>query len=168
MNCTAAALFVSAGVCAGLLAASPSWAQAMGGPYASYNDPYGTYSAYPTSGYPYTYTNAYGYPYTNAYGYPYTNAYGYPYTNAYGYQYNNAYGYSSDYNNPFWIVTAPIAAVTAPLTAPLMTGRSVATGQMGRMCSTPAKSCELYHASWVGNGCSCRVSGGLARGSVTP
>ena len=96
------------------------------------------------------------------------NASGYPYTNAYGYQYNNAYGYSSDYNNPFWIVTAPIAAVTAPLTAPLMTGRSVATGQMGRMCSTPAKSCELYHASWVGNGCSCRVSGGMARGSVTP
>ena len=158
MNRTAAALFVSAGVCAGLLAASPSWAQAMGGPYASYNDPYGTYSAYPTS----------GYPYTNAYGYPYTNAYGYPYTNAYGYQYNNAYGYSSDYNNPFWIVTAPIAAVTAPLTAPLMTGRSVATGQKGRMCSTPAKSCELYHASWVGNACSSRVSGGMARGSVTP
>ena len=68
MNRTAAALFVSAGVCAGLLAASPSWAQAMGGPYASYNNPYGTYSAYPTSGYPYT--NAYGYPYTNAYGPP--------------------------------------------------------------------------------------------------
>jgi hypothetical protein len=163
MNRTAAALFVSAGVCAGLLAASPSWAQAMGGPYASYNYPYGTYSAYPTSGY--------------------------PYTNAYGYPYNNAYGYSSDYNNPFWIVTAPLAAVTAPLTAlaapvaqaatapfavtasamgPLMTGRSVATGQMGRMCLTPAKSCELYQASWVGNGCSCRVPGGLARGSVTP
>lgn len=145
------ALFASAAACTGLLAASPSWAQA---PY-----PYGTYSSYP--------------------GYSY----------GYGYPYAGTYGYSSDYGNPFSIITAPIAAMTAPLTAlaapvagvaaapvaataavttPLVTGRSIATGQMGRMCSTPARSCELYHASWVGNGCSCRVAGGLTRGSVTP
>ena len=68
-------------------------------------------------------------------------------------------------SNPLSIVTAPVAALTAPVTAlaspvaqvatapfavaseataPLVTGRSVATGQMGRMCSTPVKSCELY------------------------
>ena len=116
-------------VCAALLAASPSWAQAL-----QYN-PYG-----------YTYPNSY------AYGY----GYGYPYSD-----------YSYDYGNPLSIVTAPIAAATAlaapvaeaatapfgmaaAATTPMVTGRSVATGQMGRMCSTPAKSCELYHASWVG------------------
>jgi hypothetical protein len=30
------------------------------------------------------------------------------------------------------------------------------------------KICELYHASFVGNGCSCRTPSGRARGSVTP
>jgi hypothetical protein len=69
---------------------------------------------------------------------------------------NYAYGYGSPYN---------YAAAAA--TAPLVTGRSVATGQMGMTCSTPIKACELYHASWVGNGCSCRVPGGRARGAVT-
>jgi hypothetical protein len=114
------------------------------------------------------------------YGYTYPNSY------AYGYGYPHS-SYAYDYGNPFSIVTAPMAAVTAPLTAfaapvaqvatapfaatapataPMMTGRTVAT--MGRMCSAPAKSCELYQASWVGNGCSCKVPGGRARGSVTP
>jgi hypothetical protein len=80
--------------------------------------------------------------------------YGYAYD--YGYPNNYAYGYGSPYN---------YAAAAA--TAPLVTGRSVATGQMGMTCSTPIKACELYHASWVGNGCSCRVPGGRARGAVT-
>ena len=83
------------------------------------------------------------------------------------------YGYWNYSANPFSVVTAPIAALTAPVTAlaapvaqvatapfavasqataPLMTGRSVATGQMGRMCSTPVKACELYRESFVGNG----------------
>lgn len=122
-----------------------------------------------------------GYPYAAAYGY------GYPDTAPYGYPYANPWGYDS--SNPFSIVTAPVAALTAPVTAlaspvaqvatapfavaseataPLVTGRSVATGQMGRMCSTPVKSCELYRESFVGNGCSCKVSGGRARGTVAP
>jgi hypothetical protein len=59
----------------------------------------------------------------------------------------------------------------APLAAPapaatLATGRSV--GQLGYFCTTPAKTCELRHASYVGIGCSCRVPGGRAKGSVTP
>jgi hypothetical protein len=52
--------------------------------------------------------------------------------------------------------------------APLMTGRSVATGQIGIYCATPAKTCELYHPSYVGGGCSCRVPGGRSRGFVSP
>ena len=52
--------------------------------------------------------------------------------------------------------------------APLVTGRSVAAGQIGIYCATPAKTCELYHASYVGGGCSCRVPGGRSRGSVSP
>lgn len=109
-----------------------------------------------------------GYPYAAAYGY------GYPDTAPYGYPYANPYGYANDYANPFSIVTSPFAALTAlaaPVTqgaAPLVTGRSVATGEMGKMCSTPVKSCELYQASWIGNGCSCKVTGGRSRGSVTP
>ncbi|MGH6846745.1 MAG: hypothetical protein ACREC0_04680 [Methylocella sp.] len=144
-------------------------------------------------GYPYNYAYAYGYPpsYAYGYGYPYNYAYGYPsnYAYGYGYPYANSYGYSYGYANPFALVTAPITALAAPVTAlttqvaaataapyeaatsataPLMTGRSVATGQMGKMCSTPVKSCELYHASYIGNGCSCRVTGGRSRGTVSP
>jgi hypothetical protein len=52
--------------------------------------------------------------------------------------------------------------------APLVTGRSVANGQIGIYCATPAKTCELYHASYVGGGCSCRVPGGRSRGFVSP
>ena len=82
------------------------------------------------------------------------------------------YGYSASANaNPLGglaaALTAPVA-VSGAVTAPLITGRSVATGQIGNSCSTPAKTCELRHASYVGIGCSCRVPGGRARGSVTP
>jgi len=45
----------------------------------------------------------------------------------------------------------------------LAIGRSIATAQMEKLCSTPVKICELSHASDLGNGCSCRVPGG-ARG----
>ncbi|WGJ16157.1 hypothetical protein QEV83_07910 [Methylocapsa sp. D3K7] len=117
-------------------------------------------------------------PFASGYGYPYAAAYGYGYpdTAPYGYPYANPYGYWNESANPFSVVTAPIAALTAPVsvlaafeaTAPSVTGRSVATGQMGRMCSTPVKSCELYRESFVGNGCSCKVSGGRARGTVAP
>lgn len=48
----------------------------------------------------------------------------------------------------------------------LQTGRSAAT--VGDYCSTPVKTCQLYHASYVGGGCSCKVDGGRSRGRVTP
>jgi hypothetical protein len=98
---------------------------------------------------------SYGYPdYAYGYGYPdYAYGYGYP-DYAYGYGYP---GYDYSYASP-----------PAYSTAPLVTGRSVATGHMGRMCSTPVKACELYHSSYVGNGCSCRVAGGRSRGTVSP
>jgi hypothetical protein len=82
------------------------------------------------------------------YGYPYDYAYGYGYPYGYGYGYP---GYG-----------APYAATTAPL----VTGRSAATGQMGNYCTTPLTTWQLYHASYAGNGCSCRVSGGRSRGTV--
>jgi hypothetical protein len=134
-------------------------------------------------GYPYNYAYNYGYPYNYAYGYPSAYAYGY------GYPYANSYGYPYDWANPFALVTAPVDLLAAPVTAvatpvtaaaaapfevatsataPLTTGRSVATGQMGKMCSTPVKSCELNHASFIGNGCSCKVTGGRSRGTVSP
>jgi|SRR5208283_5554703 len=77
----------------------------------------------------------------------------YPY---YGYGYSYP-GYASGYGYPGYGYAA----------APLVTGRSVAIGGMGGYCSTPVKTCELYQASYIGNGCSCRVPGGHARGSVT-
>src|SRR4029453_17706317 len=55
-------------------------------------------------------------------------------------------------------------AVAAGTTAPLVTGRSVATGQLGNFCTTSVKTCELRHASYLGGGCSCRGPGGPARG----
>jgi hypothetical protein len=42
---------------------------------------------------------------------------------------------------------APSAAPAAA-TAPLMTGRSMATGQFGNFCSTHVKTCELHHGSY--------------------
>jgi transposase len=61
------------------------------------------------------------------------------------------------------VATAPLV-LAAAATATLVTGRSVAVG--GKHCATPVKTCLLYHSWWVGNGCSCRVYGGRARGSV--
>jgi hypothetical protein len=149
-----AAYLASAALGAALVGSGPAWAQ--GYPYNPDN-------------YAYNYAYGYGYPSNYAYGYPSSYAYGYPssYAYGYGYPYANSYGYA----NPFAIVTAPIAALTAPVTAmtapvaeaaaapfaaatsataPLVTGRSVATGGMGKMCSTPVKACELYHASYIG------------------
>ena len=75
------------------------------------------------------------------------------------------WGYGYDY--PYYGYNYPYYRYNYAA-APLVTGRSVATGQTGNYCSTPVKTCLLYSASWVGNGCSCRVPGGRARGSVTP
>lgn len=63
-------------------------------------------------------------------------------------------------------------------TAPLMTGRSVAVSDAttspvpggvagpGDHCATSVKTCLLHEPGWLGTGCSCRVSGGYARGFV--
>jgi hypothetical protein len=148
------AYLVSAALVAGLIGSGPACAQN-----------WGRSSEIGWHGYPYNadnYAYNYGYPYNYAYGYGYPSSY----ADGYGYRYANSY----DYANPFAIVTAPIAALAAatPTTAPLVTGRSFATGQMGKMCSTPVKACELYHASYIGNGCSCKVTGGRSRGTVSP
>ena len=52
--------------------------------------------------------------------------------------------------------------------APVVTGRSAATGQLGNYCTTPVTSCVLDRAFFVGRSCSCKVPGGRVRGSVTP
>jgi hypothetical protein len=150
------AYLASAALGTGLIGSGPAWAQN-----------WGWSSDIGWRGYPYNadnYAYNYGYPYNYDYGYRYPSSYAYGY--GYGYPYANSY----DYANPFATVTAPIAALAAATsaTAPLVTGRSVATGQMGKMCSTPVKACELFHASYIGNGCSCRVTGGLSRGTVSP
>jgi hypothetical protein len=106
--------------------------------------------------YPYDYSSGYGYPYdySSGYGYPYdySSGYGYPY------DYSSGYGYPYDYSFGYGPGLAAVA------TAPLLTGRSVAVG--GNYCATPVKTCLLSHTSWVGNGCSCTVYGGHARGTV--
>jgi hypothetical protein len=56
---------------------------------------------------------------------------------------------------------------TAPGAAPVVTGRSVAEAAPGNFCTTSVRTCLLYETSFIGNGCSCKVSGGRARGSVT-
>ena len=71
--------------------------------------------------------------------------YGYP---GYGYGYGYP-GYAAGYGYPGYGYAA----------APLVTGRSVAIGGMGGYCSTPVRTCALYQASYIGNGCSCRVRG---------
>jgi hypothetical protein len=87
-----------------------------------------------------------------------THYYGYGY--GYGYPYNYGYGYGAGLAA---LATAPLA-LAAGVTAPLMTGRSVAAS--GNYCATPVKTCLLYEPGWVGTGCSCKVYDGYARGTV--
>ncbi|MCU4181849.1 hypothetical protein [Bosea sp. BH3] len=39
-------------------------------------------------------------------------------------------------------------------------------GQIGGYCATEVRTCQLIDPSVIGSGCSCRVSGGRARGTV--
>lgn len=50
--------------------------------------------------------------------------------------------------------------------APVGSGETVAAD--GNYCATSVKTCLLYEPGWLGTGCSCRVPGGLARGTVIP
>lgn len=107
--------------------------------------------------YPYAdcgYGGYWGNPYC---GYGYSNyTYSYPY---YGYgisYYGNSYdnGYANGYDYP---ATGPSGYYSA---VPLVSGRSVATGQLGRSCTISVKACALQHPSYGGASCSCRASGG--------
>jgi hypothetical protein len=94
------------------------------------------------------------------------------YAYEYGYPYGNGNGIGSGLAT---LATAPLALVE---TAPLMTGRSVAVSGAGsspvaggaagpgNYCATSVKTCLLREPGWLGTGCSCRVSGGHARGFV--
>ena len=71
-----------------------------------------------------------GYGLASGWGYPYYDYYDYPY-----YPYSDPYAYSY----------APGYAYTSPAPAPVVTGRSVATGGLGDFCATPvrpANSCS--------------------------
>lgn len=96
-----------------------------------------------------------GWPYYSDYG-PSSYAYGYRSYPTYfrAYQTRPYYGYGQTY------------AYTR--TTPLVTGRSVAAGNIGMHCATAPRTCLLKNASYVGVGCSCKVTGGRARGSVIP
>ena len=41
-------------------------------------------------------------------------------------------------------------------------------GGIGGYCATPVRTCQLINAAPIGTGCSCQVSGGRARGVVSP
>ncbi|ACB94439.1 hypothetical protein Bind_0789 [Beijerinckia indica subsp. indica ATCC 9039] len=61
--------------------------------------------------------------------------------------------------------------VTAPEStpgSPLMTGRSAAIGVVGNHCTTPTKTCLLYHSSVQNGGCSCKTPSGRSYGTVSP
>jgi hypothetical protein len=175
--------------CAGLLLASPSLAQAaeisrqhngLDGQYAYDSYPNGsvclTYPSYPTPTPPAVFSYDYGCPSRNIYHANLrTSRLVYP--GALG-----AYDlYYYDWTDPLDHVAGPFAALTLPIKALsvpaaeaesgstlVVTNRSVATGRIGHLCSTPIKTCELENGSYVGNGCSCRVPSGRARGSVAP
>lgn len=84
-------------------------------------------------------------------------------------------GYSYEYPYGYGLGTGLVALATAPValptdvTAPLITGRSVAVSTVagsGNYCGTPERTCRLVEPGWLGTGCSCRVPGGRARGFV--
>jgi hypothetical protein len=86
--------------------------------------------------------------------------------------------YNGGFHPCVWYPGYPDAPPELAGTAPLMTGRSVAVSGgpafsvpggvagPGNYCTTSVKTCLLYEPSWLGTGCSCRVSGGHVRGFV--
>ena len=58
------------------------------------------------------------------------------------------------------IAIGAAAAMPAPVYA-------TPAGAVGSYCATPVRTCALINAAPVGTGCSCRVTGGRARGTVT-
>ncbi len=81
-----------------------------------------------------------------------------------GWPYNTWYGPATTYTYR----VGPATPYDAAPPAPVVSGRSSADGSNGMHCSTPVKTCLLRQASSLGAGCFCKVTGGPARGSVTP
>lgn len=69
---------------------------------------------------------------------------------AYPYYYGTPY-----YDEPAYYYRRPYYA------APVSSG-------IGDYCQTPVRTCRLINPSDLGGGCSCRVAGGRARGTVVP
>jgi hypothetical protein len=69
---------------------------------------------------------------------------------------------ASTWGDPFW--NGGYGYYDGP---PVYTPVPVA-GPIGGQCQTPVRLCTLVRPSYVGIGCSCRVPGGRARGSVVP
>jgi hypothetical protein len=78
------------------------------------------------------------------YGYPYDYGYGYP---DYDYDYDYGYGYGYGYGYPYYDYSYGYPATGSSgyySAAPLVTGRSVATEQLGSYCTSSVKACELH------------------------
>lgn len=82
-------------------------------------------------------------------------------------------GYRSGY--PYWgaasglaaaATLGAIAAYPAYPVYPVYPAYEVVPAMEGGMCGTPVKTCTLYEPAPLGIGCSCRVPGGHARGTV--
>jgi len=85
-------------------------------------------------------------------------------------------GYRGGY--PYWGAASGLAAAatlgaiaTYPAypvypTYPVYPAYEAVPAAEGGMCSTPVKTCTLYEPAPLGIGCSCRVPGGHARGTV--
>ena len=83
-----------------------------------------------------------------------------------GFGFDEGYGYSSPYDTGFYgdpVYDAPDYARDEGV---VQTGRSAARN--GDTCTTPIVACGLYHQSFVGHNCSCKVQGGRSSGHVTP
>jgi hypothetical protein len=170
VNRRAAAYLVSAALCSGLLAASHAPAQAGDGRYVYTDYPDGsfclTYPTYPMQVPPNIYWSDYGCPPRNV---AHLNLRGprLAYPGALG-AYDNYY---YDLTDPLDHVTSPLFILTVPIKAlstPAPEAETITAGQIGHICSTPAKTCELKHPAFAGSGCSCRVPGGQVQGSVMP
>jgi hypothetical protein len=56
----------------------------------------------------------------------------------------------------------------APLINVGFDGGYAGFGGIGGFCATPVRTCQLIDVAPIGTGCSCQVSGGRARGVVSP
>jgi len=89
----------------------------------------------------------------------------YPY---YG-RYYGRYPYYGNYYGGWGLATGAVigAAATYPYyNYPYSTYQTPIASAEGGYCATPAVTCALTSTAPVGTGCSCRVSGGRARGTV--